>query len=317
MTARALIVGLAIAGIAPAVAAQNEHAAAWDSVRMTYEPFCQIGTCTGYRLSLSSSRQFSVRGTGNPIRREMAQQRFENVTTLVDEIVWRSLPTSVIVEDGRIGGICAAIMTHQPSYIVELFQGSQVARITDSHWCTSVRDVSDSDHLAAASFRKLRLLESVLGTVPEAQTAARPTTAPLDYRQIAGCYALVLGEWSAPTQYQPPRTFNLKATGADTSSDGTIFRPVSPNPSMYGSFSPQWAIRAVGSIEVFWSTGFAGVRLTLWPENGQKRRATLEGHATVFTDLETAAMQQPTVPAKARRVSCSAGPVQRVQGIPP
>lgn len=306
VTARTLFAELVAVGAVHTANAQVARVASWDSLRMTYEPFCQIGTCTGYRLMLAGNRQFTVRGTGNAVRREMAQQRFENVTTLIAAIAWQSLPPSIL-GNGYAKGFCVEIMTHEPSYTVELFQVGRVTRIVDSHWCTSVRNVEDSDRTAAASFSKLRMLESVLGTIPDAQAAASPTTAPLDYRRIAGCYALTLGEWSVPTTYLPPPTFNLKTTGPDTSGDGTIFRSVAPNPSTFGQFSPAWGIHARGPVEVFWSTGFAGVRLSLWFFDGEQGRPTLEGRADVFADVETPGMKQPTASAKAQRVTCPAG----------
>ncbi len=308
MTASIGFAALAIVGATTSAAAQRVSPAPWDSVSMEYRSFCQIGTCSGYHLTLSQDRRFTVRGVTGTTRRTMGDPRFGNVSDQIAMIVWSALPPSI--PGARAATLCAEERDHQPSFIVELFSNDRAIRIVDPQGCGPARNPNDSDRMVVQSFKQLRLLEQILGTIPEAQAAQRPdpNAGPYRFATIAGCYALTLGEWSGPfpsgvpAAHQPPPNFRLLTTGADTAGDGTIYRSVTPNPAVFGRFLPEWGVHMSGpTIEVFWSTGFAGVRPSLWRYDGGGR---LEGHATAFTDLEAGGVVQPTTSAKAVRVAC-------------
>jgi hypothetical protein len=149
-------------------------------------------------------------------------------------------------------------------------------------------------NLPQCTRRLLGLLPILLTPTASAQVASPA------YRAFAGCYTLTLSSWSKPYQYpQPPKVFRLDTAQADTLQDGTIYRVVAPNPSGFGKFQPRWAFRSPTSIEVFWSTGFAGVTLHLVAKGD-----TLSGKAQAFSDIEAPGIVEPSGFARAVRISC-------------
>ena len=113
------------------------------------------------------------------------------------------------------------------------------------------------------------------------------------------CYALTLGPWSgpfpsgSPELHQPPDTFQLLSQA-----EGHYHHYVRPGlPALEGRGWTGWKRFSQDSIEVFWSTGFAGVRL-LFTRLGD----TLSGTATPFWDV--IGPRQPSATAIAIHIAC-------------
>jgi hypothetical protein len=108
------------------------------------------------------------------------------------------------------------------------------------------------------------------------------------------CFALTLGPWSWPVPfgppqlYQPPDTFQLLSPWEGH--PGHYVRPDLPG------LGTRWKRISHDSIEIYWSTGFAGVRLLLTGSGD-----TLSGTAIPFWDV---AASEPTATATAIRIRC-------------
>jgi hypothetical protein len=113
------------------------------------------------------------------------------------------------------------------------------------------------------------------------------------------CYALMLGAWSgpfpsgSPEVHQPPDTFQLLSPA-----EGHYHHYVRPGlPALGGRGWTGWKRFSNDSVEVFWSTGFAGVRLVF-----TRLGDTLSGTATSFWDV--IGPQEPIATATAIRIAC-------------
>lgn len=123
-------------------------------------------------------------------------------------------------------------------------------------------------------------------------------------RRFAGCYALSLGPWSGPlpdgsstAAYAPPSLFRL-----DTLPVGTHPQrfAVAPAELILGRVAASWALLPYDVIDMFWSTGFIGVRLRL-----SARADSLVGTAVTFHDAHRSGEPpDPQASVIATRTSC-------------
>ena len=142
--------------------------------------------------------------------------------------------------------------------------------------------------------------------------AAQPAQAQIRPDSVVGCYVIEVGEWSGPFPsgwpeiHQPPDSVRLRPQRAWPETPATLMRtelalsPHLPELVRRGRESrhpPTWEIGTADSLVLAWSTGFAGVVLTLAGTTDQ-----LTGIARAFDDV--AGVVQPTAPASAKRVAC-------------
>ena len=125
------------------------------------------------------------------------------------------------------------------------------------------------------------------------------------HTSIAGCYTVELGAWSgsfpsgSPTYHQPPSRMRLDTT---ETTRPTGYYTVTPSiPRLGGRMSPRWRFRAPDTVRVFWSSGFAGVGLTLVVHGD-----TLRGVAKAFHDV--IGPVQPSADVIAVRIPCADSP---------
>lgn len=127
------------------------------------------------------------------------------------------------------------------------------------------------------------------------------------------CYALDVGPWSgpfpseSPAEHQPPAIVRFDTAAVDAASGAAFaaagYRRMTPNLSVFAGMRgrrPQPAWRAVGrdSLEAFWSSGFAGVRM-----RAVVRGDSLRGVVAAFHDV--GGVVQPTASVAGVRVACS------------
>lgn len=122
--------------------------------------------------------------------------------------------------------------------------------------------------------------------------------------KAAGCYRDTLGVWSGPfpsgltAEHIPPPEFQLDTTMlAPLRQSG--YRRVLPQAigSRRRTFPAGWRAVTSDSIEVYWSTGFAGVKLHL-----RQHGDTLDGVAEAFYDV--IGPTEPTAHIRAVRRIC-------------
>jgi len=129
-------------------------------------------------------------------------------------------------------------------------------------------------------------------------------------RKIAGCYALTLGRWSrplrseegGPTVQTPPSSFRLDTVPVQKTGQVPRFA-VEPVQLVAGRMPASWALSPNDSINLFWSTGFVGVRLRLAVHGD-----SLLGVATAFHDAHAfGEPPDPSAAVVATRTVCSSG----------
>jgi hypothetical protein len=106
---------------------------------------------------------------------------------------------------------------------------------------------------------------------------------------VAGCYRINLGRWSwrfpsgLTTEHIPPEHFELDTALLGPPDDAWHQRRVMPQMLVVAPrhvWPAGWRFNGADSIEVTWSTGFAGVRLRL-----RSYGDTLRGRAQSFYDV--------------------------------
>ena len=118
-----------------------------------------------------------------------------------------------------------------------------------------------------------------------------------------GCYQLHLGAWSGPFpsrsagQHQPPARFQLGAHELLPPVQG--YYEVQPDFEAVGAgrFPPRWRRLAGDTLAIYWSTGFAGVRLKV-----RHQGRVLRGIATAEWDVK--GPSEPTARVVATRIRC-------------
>lgn len=124
--------------------------------------------------------------------------------------------------------------------------------------------------------------------------------------QVAGCYTLTLGKWSAPfpsrfdAGHIPPDTIQLDTTLLEGSEGRRGVRKAAPHiPALTGRYKrpPLWMFSGGDSIRITWGNGLAGVHV-----NVAVRDDSLTGYAQSFWDV--IGPTEPTAPVLLRRSSC-------------
>ena len=145
---------------------------------------------------------------------------------------------------------------------------------------------------------------SARGQQPVPDNAPSPNLA-----RIAGCYRLRVGSWSdsntavGPTGLRIHRMRLPDVVQLDTARYGRLpshFRRLSPqSPELEGrrALPPGWRILSPDSVELFWSTGYTGIRVIV-----TSRGATLRGYAEAFSDV--GGSPRPRGVAQLERSSC-------------
>src|SRR6266550_6499987 len=129
---------------------------------------------------------------------------------------------------------------------------------------------------------------------------------PISSAQMAGlpaCYRVRLGQWSGAfpsgltAEHIPPPVFKLDTLKLAAPFDRWGLKRVLPASLSVQrhSFPAGWRVVALDTIEVRWSTGFAGVRLRL-----NQRGDTLTGYAQSFWDV--VGPREPTASVTAVKV---------------
>jgi hypothetical protein len=124
-----------------------------------------------------------------------------------------------------------------------------------------------------------------------------------------GCFVLRLDLWSGPFPsgwpevHQPPPTIDLHSDLLARSGPDRSWRRVTPQISVIAStrmaIPPGWRAISTDSIEIAWSTGFAGVRLRL-----RIHSDSVAGVAYAFHD--NIGPVEPTANVSGARVPCLA-----------
>jgi hypothetical protein len=142
-----------------------------------------------------------------------------------------------------------------------------------------------------ASSLQTAFCSSLLLLAPACRQAPLPVPPPPPQALIAsesdvtGCYALDTLEWTPHVPslqgclFAPPRFFSLIASGA-VSSNPTR-RRIRPRDEYPVHAQSWWHILDQRAIEATWTTGYAGVRVTV--QRGAARDSW-EGHAEPFSD---------------------------------
>jgi hypothetical protein len=129
---------------------------------------------------------------------------------------------------------------------------------------------------------------------------------------VAGCYNVETGRWTGPFPsgwpevHQPPARIRLDSAHARFFTNDTSFRRLDPDIAVIaevramrsGAPPPVWQLRGRDSLSMLWTTGFAGVRVTV-----RLRTDSLPGTAHAFHDV--IGPVQPTAPVLLRRAPCS------------
>jgi hypothetical protein len=106
-------------------------------------------------------------------------------------------------------------------------------------------------------------------------------------REFTGCYAVRLGGWQPPLHrdsayHTPPDTVRLDSTTVSGPLNSSGFR-LTPHIAVLTRHTvvpAHWRVFGPDSLELHWSSGFAGVSLYL-----RRVNATLRGHAEAFSDV--------------------------------
>ena len=128
--------------------------------------------------------------------------------------------------------------------------------------------------------------------------------------ELTGCYRLTLGAWSdsgprpGPTglvtgRLQLPTLVRLDTSFLSFRDPRTRVRQLLPQSPDLGAraLRPGWILRSADSVQLFWSSGYAGIQLFL-----EARGDTLKGHARTFSDVGGAI--EPSAPATLHRAPC-------------
>lgn len=132
-------------------------------------------------------------------------------------------------------------------------------------------------------------------------------TESLDYRRLAGCYALSVGRWSVPlgrdsAYHLIPRTIRMDT--APTGRGGLALSPdiVYPAASRRFPGTPYWGIVA-DTVRLVWSNGFSSTHVRLRLRDGD-----LEGEVVTQSDAHPRhEPPRPRATVRARRIPCPAG----------
>src|SRR5688572_24587860 len=138
-------------------------------------------------------------------------------------------------------------------------------------------------------------------------TSEAPASPSVSSASLPGCYRLTVGTWSGdfpsrwPAAHQPPTFVYLDTTVLPPPFGRGDVRRLSPNNPAFGTSAripPGWYLRG-DSLHLYWSTGFAGVRVAMHPHGD-----TLRGRARAFHDVVGPGIIQPTAAARMWREPC-------------
>ena len=127
----------------------------------------------------------------------------------------------------------------------------------------------------------------------------RDHTAPQAVAPVPGCYRLSLGSWSAPHEAPDvPSTIHLfDSLGTNLLEAGRLLiRPAAD--STYFPYFAWWERPRADSLNLVFTTGFIGVRVSMTPHN-----ASWRGRAEALTDVQP--QVQATATASLASSACS------------
>jgi hypothetical protein len=116
---------------------------------------------------------------------------------------------------------------------------------------------------------------------------------------VAGCYRLVIGDWSEPEPYWAgftPAQFKLDLSPLSAPLKGLVVEPKNP---LITAFRGSWRILPEDSLIIAWGSMLGGVTLRL-----EHRGDVLAGRAQGETDARSLSEPLPYAPAAAIRVGC-------------